>query len=227
MLSVNKGRRIEKYIQDYVIFDLETTGISPVSDEVVEISAIKVKQGNVIEEFTSLINPQCPIPHEASRINGITDDMVQDAPLFSDELEKFCTFTAHDVLVGHNIHSFDMRFLYRDAKKFYKRTLDNDYIDTLLMARQLLPQLMHHRLTDLADYYGISSQGAHRALNDCHMNQQVFKRLAKEMVHASQNHQRVKICPRCGSVMRMRSGRYGEFWGCSGYPKCKYTENSR
>ena len=89
MLGNKKGRRLERYVPDYVLFDVETTGTSTYRDRVIEISAVKVKGGQVIEEFTSLVNPECPIPYYASRVNGITDDMVTDAPVFEEALADF------------------------------------------------------------------------------------------------------------------------------------------
>lgn len=180
MLGAEPGKQIYHYVPDYVIFDLETTGISLKKDEVIEISAVKVRAGQVIGEFTSLVNPGRPIPHSASAVNGITDDLVADAPLFCNVLRDFFDFAEDFVLVGHNIHSFDMKFLYRDARKYYGRIPGNDYMDTLLMARKQLPQLAHHRLVDLAEHYHISAEGAHRALNDCRMNQKVYECLAAE-----------------------------------------------
>lgn len=171
------GNLLDTYVADYVVFDLETTGISPKTDEVIEISAVKVKQGKVTDEFSTLVNPKCRIPYGASRVNGITDDMVAEAPFFEQVLEEFLEFIKGFVLVGHNIARFDMNFLYRDVEKYFERSLPNNYIDTLQMARRELPDLKHHRLTDLAEYYAISAEGAHRALNDCRMNQQVFEKM--------------------------------------------------
>ena len=172
------GRNLlNTYVADYVVFDLETTGISPKTDEVIEISAVKVEHGKVTDEFSTLVNPKRRIPYGASRVNGITDDMVAEAPFFEQVLEEFLEFIKGFVLVGHNIARFDMNFLYRDVEKYFERSLPNDYIDTLQMARRELPDLEHHRLTDLAEYYGISAEGAHRALNDCRMNQQVFEKM--------------------------------------------------
>lgn len=221
MLSDSTGNRLYNYVANYVVFDLETTGISAYNDEVVEISAVKVSEGNVIDEFSSLVNPGRPIPWSASSVNGITDDMVADCPAFDVVFEHFMEFVGDAVLVGHNIHSFDMKFLYRDAERFWGRTISNDYVDTLSFARQVLPELSHHRLVDLAVHYGISPEGAHRALADCRMNQQVFELLAKDM---KSNHE-IKICPRCNQLLKKRNGRFGEFWGCMAYPNCKYTEN--
>ncbi len=225
MLADRVGKCLTKYVTDYCIYDLETTGTSCVSDEVVEISAVKVIDGEITDEYSTLVNPGRPIPYYASEVNGITDDMVADSPDFKTAFREFLDFAGDMVLVGHNIHTFDMKFLYRDAEKFWGKTIGNDYIDTLRIARLCLPQLDHHRLVDLAEYYGISIVGAHRALNDCRMNQIVFERLGQELANPSDAAKAVRVCPRCGSVLRKRSGRYGEFIGCTGYPDCRYTED--
>lgn len=224
MLAKKAGKKLNVFVTDYVVFDLETTGISSSYDDVVEISAVKVEGGTVTDEFSTLVDPGRPIPYQASQVNGITDDMVEGSPPFEEALADFLDFIGDAVLVGHNIQSFDMKFLYRDAQRFWGETIGNDYIDTLQIARAYLPQLAHHKLTDLTDYYEISSEGAHRALADCRMNQKVFECLGKEMAKpdAAKN---VKICPRCGNVLRKRSGKYGAFWGCMSYPDCRYTED--
>ena len=225
MLSSNMGRKLNKYISDYVVFDLETTGTSCQSDEVIEISAVKVKNGEVVEEYSTLVNPGMPIPFWATDVNGITDEMVADAPTFDEALNGFLEFAGDMILVGHNIHTFDMKFVCRDAMKYFGRTIGNDYIDTLPLARMYLPELDHHTLSDLAYHYGIDSDGAHRALYDCRMNQQIFEKLGEEMKHPSEAAKQVKKCPRCGSALKLRNGKFGEFWGCTSYPDCKYTEN--
>ena len=227
MLSSNMGKKLNKYVKDYVVFDLETTGTSCTCDEVVEISAVKVQDGQVVEEFSTLVNPQMPIPFWATEVNGITDKMVANAPTFDKALADFLEFVGDMVLVGHNIHTFDMKFICRDAVKFFGKTIGNDYIDTLPLARIYLSQLRHHTLTDLAHHYGIKTTGAHRALHDCRMNQQVYERLGEEMKNPSEATKGIKQCPRCGSPLKLRSGRFGEFWGCTSYPDCKYTMDAR
>ena len=214
--------QLVEYIPNYVVFDLETTGIDCNHDEVVEISAIKVDNHKVVSEFTTLVNPKCAIPYYASQINGITDDMVKDAPVFEKALADFLKFIGDYVLVGHNIHTFDMKFIYRDCERYFRKTPKNDYIDTLKLAKLFLPQLGHHKLTDVADYYDISVIGAHRALNDCRMNQAVYECLGQEI---EKNPSFIKRCPKCGQLMQKRNGKFGMFWGCEGYPACRYTEN--
>lgn len=183
-MAAKRGTQKTKYTPDYVVFDLETTGISRVYDEVVEISAVKVRGGKVVDEFSTLVNPGRHIPSGASQVNGITDQMVAYAPRFVKVLQEFLDFTEGYPLVGHNIASFDMKFICRDAEKYYGSVPVNDYIDTLHLARKHLPNLSHHKLTDLASYYGLTTDGAHRALNDCRMNQQVYECMVKEMREA-------------------------------------------
>ena len=222
MLGLRTGDKLDKYVSDYTVFDLETTGVSPQTDKVIEISAIKVRNGKAVGEFSSLVNPMRNIPYGATRVNGITDEMVADKPVFEKVLGDFLDFVEDDILVGHNIHDFDMKFIHRDCKAFFRMFLGNDYIDTLPLARKCLPQLGHHKLTDLAMYYKISINGAHRALNDCRMNQLVFERLGAELKNGTTA---PKICPRCGGSLKLRNGKFGSFLGCSSYPNCRYTEN--
>ena len=196
-MSTQKGTLINKYTPDYVIFDLETTGISPNYDEVIEISALKVKGGEVVDEFNTLVNPGRKIPFGATKVNGITNAMVAEAPAFSHVLAEFLDFAEGLVLVGHNIARFDMKFIWRDAEQYFGEIPQNNYVDTLQVARKHLPKMEHHRLVDLAEHYGISSEGAHRALNDCYMNQKVYECMVSEMREAHQK--RVEEAPKKAS----------------------------
>lgn len=228
MLGDTKGKQLSQYVPDYVLFDLETTGISSNYDEVIEISAVKVRNGIVVDEFSELVNPGKPIPYAASMVNNISDEMVAGASSFKEVLPRFLTFIGNDILVGHNINSFDMKFIYRDCEKYFNQTLTNDFIDTLNIAKICFPDWKHRRLSDLADYYAISTVGAHRALADCKMNQQVFELLGKEMegIGTLGHKSKIKQCPECSRPMKKRNGKFGEFWGCTGYPNCRHTENA-
>lgn len=170
---------MEGSVKDYVVFDLETTGINPQEARIIEISAVKVKNREIVKEFSTLVNPEIPIPLEASLVNKISNEMVKDAPKIEKAIKDFTDFIGDDILVGHNIHEFDMKFIHRDVEKHLGLFLCNDYLDTLPMSRALLPALKRHRLVDLAEHYGVSSEGAHRALNDCRMNQIVYEELCK------------------------------------------------
>ena len=227
MLGNRQGKLRNEYIKDYVLYDLETTGVSSNYDEVIEIAAVKVRNGKVVEEFSELVNPGRAIPFAASLVNNITDEMVADAPLFEEVLGRFVEFIGDDVLVGHNIYSFDMKFIYRDCERYFEKTLTNDYVDTLKIAKICFPDWKHRRLADLANYYGLTTEGAHRALADCKMNQKVFELLGKELCRKGtvKMNPNTKYCPLCKQPLKKRSGRYGYFWGCLGFPECRYTEN--
>ncbi len=217
------GRRLNEFAEDYVVFDLETTGISVQEDLIIEISAIKVKGHQPVEEFTALINPETHIPAGATKVNGITDDMVKEAPRLIQVLPDFLSFIEGEILVGHNIQSFDLLFIYNAAEKLLQKDVPNDYIDTLYMARQCLPQLRRHRLTDLSAYFNISTEGAHRALNDCIMNQKCYEQIGKLLGAGNPT---AEVCPQCGGELRRRSGRFGDFYGCTNFPSCRFTRNA-
>lgn len=227
----NKGKRLSKYVEDYVVFDLETTGINQERDAIIEISAIKVCKNRVVEEFSTLVNPGRHIPYSATAVNGITDEMVKDAPEIGKAIADFLNFVGDHILVGHNIHTFDMNFAYDAAWNELGKELHNDYIDTLYLARRYLPELSHHRLTDVSAHFCIETKGAHRALCDCVMNQKCYEELGRLMKkqqeerkgkEASERKEEM-ICPECGSVLVLRKGRFGEFYGCGGFPGCRYT----
>lgn len=220
MLGNNRGKLIKEYPSSYVVYDLETTGTSPRRNSIIEISAVKVSNHEIVDTFSTLVNPECEIPSAATAVNGITDEMVADMPYIEEVFPLFMDFVGDEILIGHNIHNFDMKYLWKVAEHLYGETVTNDYVDTLPMSRQRLPELAHHRLVDLATHYSISTEGAHRALADCIMNQKCY-----ELMLAEEPYGEAKKCPRCGNIMKRRNGRYGEFWGCMGFPSCRYTEN--
>ena len=175
MLSNITGSQIREKVRDYVVFDFETTGVSVKKDDIIELSALKVINGTVESEFSTLVNPMRPIPYYASKVNGITDKMVKDAPIIDGVLADFLEFIGELPLVGHNINTFDLKLLYRECHRVYKKMPDNQFIDTLILSRRVLPDLEKHSLTFLAEYFGIDTKGAHRALADCYMNQAVYE----------------------------------------------------
>ncbi|MDO4303523.1 MAG: exonuclease domain-containing protein [Bacillota bacterium] len=229
MIHRNKGKRLNRYAEDYVVFDLETTGINKERDAIIEISAIKVQNHEVTDEFSTLVNPGRHIPAGATAVNGITDDMVKDAPDIKTAMEDFWDFIGDYVLVGHNIHTFDTNFIYDAALNFLGKELKNDYVDTLYMARRCLPELSHHRLVDVAEHFGIQTEGAHRALFDCMMNQGCYEAMGKLLKTQAENNsgEEESACPVCGCELVLRKGRFGMFYGCSGFPGCRYTRNVR
>ena len=142
---------------DYVVFDIETTGLHPDSDQICEIAAIGVKDGLPQGLFSTLVAIEGSMPEAAGRVNGITDDMLKGAPAIGDALDAFIDFIEEDaVLAGHNIASSGRDFTYLDV------------IDTLDAARELWPDLPSRSMDSLRDILGIERTDAHRALADCY-----------------------------------------------------------
>lgn len=159
---------------DCVIVDIETTGLSPVNDSIIEISALKIKNGKVEEEFSSLINPKRLIPPFITKLTGISTEMVKNAEETRTVLKKFCNFIQTNPIVGHNI-KFDLRFINKNLDKYFNKTLPNDYTDTLIFSRKIYTNLSSHKLTKIAEHLKISTDNAHRALNDCYMTYRIIK----------------------------------------------------
>ena len=177
----NKGMSLLTFPDSYVIIDIETTGLDPVYDEIIEITALKVSQDKIIDTFSTLIKPINPIDAFITELTGITNEMVANAPTITDVLPKFLVFTNHEILIGHNIN-FDINFLYDNLiKAGYEKGLSNNFVDTLRLGRRILKNLKHHRLKDLATYYNIDTTGAHRSTKDCEITYQVYLHLKKEV----------------------------------------------
>lgn len=180
MQQRNKGTRLERFISDYVVLDIETTSNRIYDAKIIEIGAIKVRDGKVVDIFESLINPQEPIPASATAVNHITDDMVQDAPTLEQVLDDFLTFISGEILVGHNIASFDLNILYDAIEEYNGFILNNDFIDTLFLARKCLDCIENHKLETISTYYGLDISNEHRALKDCYLTKDCFQLLQKQ-----------------------------------------------
>ena len=149
---------------EYVVLDIETTGLSFQTEAITELGAVKYKNGEIIEEFESFVNPEKPIPEKIVEITHITDEMVKDAGTIAEVLPKFLDFLGDAVLVAHNAN-FDIGFIRYYAEKLgYK--LDNTYIDTLSLSKQVFPDFKKYKLGLIAEKLGIKVDVAHRALDD-------------------------------------------------------------
>ena len=154
---------------DYVVFDIETTGLHPESDQICEIAAIGVKDGLPQGTFSTLVAIEGPMPESAGRVNGITDDMLRGAPHIGEALDGFADFIGEDaVLAGHNIASFDIPFMEAAAAKAACDFACLDVIDTLEAAREMWPDLPSRSMDSLRGILGIERTDAHRALADCY-----------------------------------------------------------
>ncbi|MGD9781398.1 MAG: PolC-type DNA polymerase III [Kiritimatiellia bacterium] len=151
----------------FVIFDTETTGFSPANDRVIEIGAVKVRNGKKLGEKTWLLNPQRYIPWYVQNVHHITSEMLKDKPLFADVYPEFLEFIDGAVLIAHNA-PFDIRMMSAEAKRAGMPAPKNAVLDSLALFRNWYPELKSHTVGDLIDLFDISTEGmhAHRATDD-------------------------------------------------------------
>ena len=157
----------------YVVFDIETTGLSKEKEMITEIGAVKVADGKIIDRFSTFVNHQRPISAEITKLTGITDDMVKDAPTIENVLPEFLKFCEDTVLVAHNA-SFDTGFIRIAAERAGLGELHHTIVDTLELARALLPELNKHKLDIVCEHLGVTLNGHHRAVNDAEATAEVF-----------------------------------------------------
>lgn len=180
IVTGDKGQTLE---EDFVVFDIETTGFSPVNNRIIEIGAVKVCSGEVVDRFSTFINPQVPIPFEIEKLTGIRDDMVMEAPLIEEVLPKFLEFCEGCVLVAHNAN-FDMSFIMENSRRLGLPT-EYTYVDTVGIARVLLPNQAKHTLDAVAKTLNISLENHHRAVDDAECTAWIFVKFIKML--AEQN----------------------------------------
>ena len=181
-----KGKSLIEDLNNYTVVDIETTGMSWNFSKILEISALKVRNKEITEEFSELINPHEPIPYFIKNLTGITDEMVCDALELDEVLLKFKDFLREDIIVGHNVN-FDVNFLYDNFLNVLNNPMQNNFVDTLRISRKLLPELKHHKLDNLAQYYNIKARDKHRALNDCVLTNKVYIDMCKTVYEKYDN----------------------------------------
>ena len=212
------GTLLVDRLSDYTALDLETTGFDLHRDQIVEIAAVRVRDGVPTAEFSSLVHAE---HNAAENWNHIPEGLLLDAPEIALVLRDFLAFLGKDVMLGHNIHFFDAPFLSEELRRAsaagnasLPAEIQNPCIDTLLLARNFLPDLPHHRLGDLAAYYGVDMGRQHRALDDARTAMAVYEHLKRETGE-------VMRCPECrkGFVVLLHaareSGEKYRLWGCS------------
>ena len=174
--SVSNGKN-QSIDTTYCVLDLETTGFSPLTEKITEVGIMKVKDGEVIDEFSCFVNPEKPIPQRVVEVTNITDDMVKDAETIDKVFPKVLEFLGDSVIVAHNA-GFDVGFLKHNAKVL-GYDFDYTYIDTLSLAKDLFPNFKKYKLGKIADELGIVVEVAHRALDDVDTTVKVFKVMMK------------------------------------------------
>ncbi len=165
---------------DYVVFDIETTGLNKNFDKIIEIGALKYKNNVLVSEFNYLINPKIKIPEIITTITGIKDEDLINKDTIDIVLPKFITFIEDLPLIAHN-SEFDLGFINTNLKLLGMDKLNNENIDTLLLARKCLPQMYNYKLETLKKYFKIN-QVSHRAVGDCYTTNYVYQECKKRCV---------------------------------------------
>ena len=166
---------------EFVVFDLETTGAKSPPCRITEIGAYRVRNGEVMEKFETLVNPETPIPWFITNLTGISDAMVAEAPLFADVAHDFLSFIGDSILVAHN-SGFDMRFLNSEVARVYPDyRVGNPCLCTVQLSRKLLPDIVNHKLKTVAEHYDIDLTNHHRASADAFATAHIFVNLLTKL----------------------------------------------
>lgn len=173
-----KGKSIIDFPSDHCVLDIETTGLSPDYDEIIEVGAIKYSDEREVGRFQSLIQPPMQYRFDGhehrymyvdpyiTELTGITNEMLEAAPKADEVIPKYAEFIGQTTIVGYNVN-FDINFLYDNFLRILRKPLSNDFVDIMRMARKLYPDMPHHRLVDMTERFGIVNTHAHRSLFDC------------------------------------------------------------
>ena len=171
MITNPKDKKIDE--EEFVVFDIETTGLNSHTNKIIEIGAVKIKSGRIIDRYSQLINPGISIPYHITEITSITNEQVANQPKIDEVIGKFVDFIGDAVLVAHNA-PFDMGFIKRDIKEYLNIDLENSVIDTLQMARDLFPDFKKYGLGDLNKSLGLALEKHHRAVDDSQATANMF-----------------------------------------------------
>jgi DNA polymerase-3 subunit alpha (Gram-positive type) len=170
IVTNDKGQSLDD--TTFVVFDLETTGFSPIKNKIIEIGAVKVRNGVIIDRFSEFVNPQVPIPYRIEKVTSITDEMVMNAPIRDEIVPRFVEFCKDAVLVGHNV-AFDISFINQNCKEL---GIDVDYttVDTMWLSRYFYPKQAKHTLDAVAKTLNIVLEHHHRAVDDAECTAEIF-----------------------------------------------------
>ena len=180
LVEIVTGADGQSMDQTYVVFDLETTGFSPVNDRIIEIGAVKMENDRITDRFSTFVNPETPIPYRIEKLTGINDSMVCDSPFISEVLPKFLEFCSGCVLVAHNAR-FDVGFIRENCRRLgYPEEFV--YIDTMGISRAILPDQSKHTLDALVKVMGVHLSDHHRAVNDAEATAGLFQKFLRILI---------------------------------------------
>ena len=173
------GNELPGFEDEMVVFDLETTGLSSASCEIIEIGAVKIQGGKVTDRYNRFVKPKTPIPEEITNLTSITNEMVEDADGIDVVLPEFLSYIGNDMLIAHNA-AFDVGFI-RAAAERLGYEFGNTYLDTVSVSKYLNPELKKHKLDIVAEHYGLGDFHHHRACDDAEMLALIFFKMLQQL----------------------------------------------
>lgn len=182
----NKGKSLNEFPDNYSLLDLETTGLDPNYDDIIEVAILKVRNNEIVDKYQSLIQPNSHyidsdtkktiyVDSYIEELTGITSEMLENAPKIKDVLPEIIDFIDDDIILGHNVN-FDINFIYDEIESYNGNEFSNDFFDLLKISRRALKDIKHHRLKDLSSYFNYEYK-AHRAMSDCQATYDILNKL--------------------------------------------------
>lgn len=181
-----KPKSLKAFPDNYVVLDIETTGLNPRENEIIELSALKVENNRVVKQFSTLVKPEGRISSYITNLTGITQSMTENAPDIKSAIKLFSDFCSDSIIMGHNV-KFDISFINTNLEKHHNTHFSNDYVDTLRLARIYLKTLPNRKLGTIASFFNLDTTGMHRGLKDCIVTNICFQKMKEMAKNASQN----------------------------------------
>ena len=183
ILEDNLGKKLPDgfYPEDYVVIDIETTGLNPVRDEIIEISALRFSDNVLVDRFSTLVKPSKPIPVEITQLTGINNIQLETAENIKTALLRLREFLGRTFVIGYCVN-FDISFLHNKLRQYLKKGFFNWYVDIHDLAKANIEGLEHFRQVDVCNYLNIPTKGAHRAENDCIMCNAIYQKLKEKLL---------------------------------------------
>lgn len=174
------SKRILELRDNYTVIDIETTGLNPGLDEIIEMTALRVRNNQITNTYSTLVKPSHQIPPFIEELTGITNEMVSEAPTLNIVLPDFISFIGDDVILGHNV-SFDINFISEESKLLLGYPIENNYINTLSLARKAFPHAQNHKLKTLSILLGLKAP-THRAETDTLCTKELYDAIRKAAI---------------------------------------------
>ena len=184
-ISRNKGKSKIELPDDFTLIDIETTGLVPMGDEIIELSALKIRNNEIVDSFTSLVKPEMleinGLDEYITKLTGITYEMLLKEKISKEVLPDFIKFIGDDLLLGYNVN-FDINFIYDEYFAAFKKKFQNNFIDLMRIVKKHCKNLNNYKLKTVSKYYNVSYDNAHRGLADTKITFEIYKKIKDEIL---------------------------------------------